>query len=97
MEQSQLNEILQALKLQSEQMDQKMDTIRSDLEAKMDAGFERVDQRFDRLEKKVDGTRVELTETQETVDYLSSKMPNMRKSSGTSISSNPNPPTHFLF
>ncbi|MDC3411929.1 hypothetical protein NC797_02540 [Aquibacillus sp. 3ASR75-11] len=55
-----------ALQLHSEHMDKKLDKVKGELETKMDAGF-------DRLGKKVDGLRIDLTETQETVDFLSSK------------------------
>jgi gas vesicle protein len=34
---------------------------------------EKMDERFNRLETKVDNLRIELSETQETVDFLSSK------------------------
>lgn len=53
-----LKEILNALKLHSAQMDQR---------------FDRIEGRLDRMEKKMDGFRVELTETQETVDFISVK------------------------
>lgn len=62
MEQSDLQEILKALQLHSTHIDQKLDGMEN-----------RMDKRFDRIDKKLDGFRVELTETQETVDYLSSK------------------------
>ena len=39
----------------------------------MDEGFTQVNRRFDRSYKKIDGIRVELTETQETTDYILSK------------------------
>jgi hypothetical protein len=64
-----LKEILHALKLHSEEMDRKFDAMNS----KMDERFNQMDKRFDRLEKKVDGNRVELTETQETTDFILSK------------------------
>lgn len=62
MEQSGIQEILKALQLHSKHMDEKLSEM-----------WNRMDERFDRIEKKLDGMRVELTETQETVDYLSSK------------------------
>lgn len=40
---------------------------------KVDERFERIEERLDRVEKKIDGVRVELTETQETVDFISVK------------------------
>ncbi|MFB4475911.1 Synaptonemal complex 1, partial [Oceanobacillus caeni] len=49
-----------------DEMNSKIENSIFDLESKMN-------NRFDRLEKKVDGIRVELTETQETTDYLLSK------------------------
>ncbi|QCJ42483.1 hypothetical protein FAY30_11490 [Bacillus sp. S3] len=95
MEQSGINEILNALKLYSSKIDTKLDGMKNDLERKienvktdfenkienvktdlenhMDERFEQMDERFDRLESKLNGFRVELTETQETVDYLSIK------------------------
>ncbi len=53
-----LKEILHALKLHSDKVDQR---------------FDRLEGRLDRMEKKMDGFRVELTETQETVDFISVK------------------------
>jgi hypothetical protein len=85
MEKSELNEILNALKLHSEHIDKKMDVMKTDIEKQMDVMKtdlenrmdvmktdleKRMDVRFDRLEKKVDGIRVDLTETQETVNFL---------------------------
>ncbi|KKE77947.1 MULTISPECIES: hypothetical protein [Oceanobacillus] len=56
------------------------ETRMDNFESRMDNFESRIDNlestmnnRFDRLEKKVDGIRVELTETQETTDYLLSK------------------------
>ncbi|WP_251549212.1 hypothetical protein [Neobacillus muris] len=46
---------------------------KTDLENRMDEKFERMEERFDRIESKLNGFRVELTETQETVDYLTLK------------------------
>ncbi|MGM0876463.1 MAG: hypothetical protein ACQEWV_17255 [Bacillota bacterium] len=60
-----LKEILNALNLHSNHMDQKF--------KKMDERLDRIDGRLDRMEKKMDGFRVELTETQETVDFISVK------------------------
>lgn len=42
-------------------------------EQRMDKHFGQMDERFERLEAKFSGMRVELNETQETVDFLSSK------------------------
>lgn len=50
-------------------MDNKLDK----LENKMDNGFSTVNQQLDRLGKKQDGMRVELTETKETVNFLYKK------------------------
>ncbi|MRG87832.1 hypothetical protein [Salinibacillus xinjiangensis] len=69
MEQSQMNQILEALKQHSQKMDEKL----TDIENRMDAKFDKVEKRFDRLEKKVDGMRVEFNETQENVNFLTSK------------------------
>ncbi len=53
-----LKEILNALKLHSDKVDQR---------------FDQIERRLERIEKKMDGFRVELTETQETVDFISVK------------------------
>lgn len=79
-----LNEILNAFKLHSQDIDQKMDglktdleskmdMLKTDLESKMDEGFNHVDHQISELGKKVDGIRTELNETNENVDYLLSK------------------------
>lgn len=84
MEQSGIQEILQALKLHSAHIDEKLKVMTTDLENRiesmktdlgnqMDEKFERMEERFDRIETKLNGFRVELTETQETVDYLTIK------------------------
>jgi hypothetical protein len=99
MEQSGIQEILKALKLQSTHIDEKlnemkvhlenhmenvktdlenrMENVKTDLENRMEnvkTDLEnRMDERFDRIEAKLNGFRVELTETQETVDYLTIK------------------------
>lgn len=49
-----------------EQVDQRFE--------EMEKRFDRIDERLDRVDKKFDGMRVEITETQETVDFLSSKV-----------------------
>ncbi|MBO0960932.1 hypothetical protein J1P26_14620 [Neobacillus sp. MM2021_6] len=58
-------------------LENKIDHVKSGLESKIDnmkSDLEnRMDERFDRIETKLNGFRVELTETQETVDYLSIK------------------------
>ncbi|MFE8696522.1 hypothetical protein ACFYKT_09255 [Cytobacillus sp. FJAT-53684] len=81
-----LKEILNALKVHSESMDQKfkkvderLDRIESRLdrmENRMDQLENRMDQmdtRLDRIEKKMDGFRIELTEAQETVEFVAVK------------------------
>jgi len=60
-----LKEILHALKLHSDKMDQKFKKVDERFE-QMDERFDRIEGRLDRMEKKMDGFRVELTETQET-------------------------------
>lgn len=69
MEQHELKAILDALKVFSDKIDERFDS----LEQRMDRMENKMDTRFERQEKKLDGLRVEITETQETVDYLSSK------------------------
>jgi hypothetical protein len=88
MEQSGIQEILKALKLHPTHIDEKlnemkvhlenhMENVKTDLENRMEnvkTDLEnRMDERFDRIEAKLNGFRVELTETQETVDYLTIK------------------------
>ncbi|MRG87833.1 hypothetical protein GH754_16335 [Salinibacillus xinjiangensis] len=51
-EQSGINQVLDALKLYSEQVDKKMDKIKSELEERVEAGFKRVDQRFEQVDKR---------------------------------------------
>lgn len=88
MEQSGVQEILKALKLHSAHIDDKLNDMKTHLENRMDdmktqlenrmddikTQLEnRMDERFDRIEAKLSGIRTELTETQETVDYLAIK------------------------
>ena len=73
MEQSGIQEILTALELHSAHVDKKIDQLKVDLETRMDKRFDEMNKRFDRQDKKFNGVRVELAETQETVDYLSTK------------------------
>ncbi|WP_033827909.1 hypothetical protein [Bacillus andreraoultii] len=78
-----LKEILSALKNHSENMNKRFDQLDSRmdkleervdrLEEKVDTGFTEVNNRLNRLEKKVDRLRDDLKETQETVDFLTSK------------------------
>ncbi|OZU88137.1 hypothetical protein CIL03_13505 [Virgibacillus indicus] len=76
MEQTELQAILGALNDFSKKIDEKFEKIDEKFE-KIDQRFEnlenRMDERFDRLEIKLDAKTVELRETQETVDFLSSK------------------------
>lgn len=73
MEQSGIQEILKALELHSVHVDKKIDQLKVDLETRMDNRFDKLEKRFDHQDKKFDGMRVELTETQETVEYLATK------------------------
>ncbi|MDF2790691.1 MAG: hypothetical protein K0S80_3792 [Neobacillus sp.] len=73
MEQSGIQEILHALKLHSAHIDEKLNIMATKLEIQIDEKFDRMEERFDRSESKLNGFRVELTETQETVDYLTIK------------------------
>ncbi|MFD2762126.1 hypothetical protein [Lentibacillus juripiscarius] len=84
MEQSELQQTLGALndfsrtireemQAMEKRLNNEMQVMEKRMEKRMDERFDQVDGRFDKLEKKVDGLRVDLTETQETVDYLSSK------------------------
>jgi len=68
-----LKEILHALKIHSEEIEKRFDEMNSKIENSIFDLESKMNNRFDRLEKKVDGIRVELTETQETTDYLLSK------------------------
>lgn len=60
----------EAIDRRFEKVDQRFD----EMNDKMDQGFANVNQRLDRLEKKSDGMRVELTETQETTNFLLKKI-----------------------
>jgi|SRR5699024_9035181 uncharacterized protein (DUF885 family) len=59
------------------ELESKMDNRINALESKMDNKISELDSKmnngFDRLGKKVDGIRVELTETQENTEYVLSK------------------------
>ena len=81
-----LNEVLHALSLHSERMEKRFEQIDERFEKiderfeeidqrfeKIDQRFDKMEERFDRLEKKFDGIRVELTETQETTDFVATK------------------------
>jgi hypothetical protein len=75
-------------------LEERMDEMKIKLEKRMDARFYRLEKRLERLEKKFDGLRIELTKTQETVDYLPVKVCNMRKNSVPSILNNKLPPLY---
>lgn len=61
-----LKMVLQAINENAQELNQKID----DLEARM---IDRMDSRFDELEKKVDGKSTELSETQETLHWVATK------------------------
>lgn len=86
MDQSGVKEILKALELHGahmemrfEQIDQRFEQVDRRFEQvdrrfeQMDHRFEKLEERMDRLEKKFDGHKIELIETQETVDHLATK------------------------
>ncbi|APC49584.1 hypothetical protein GLV94_15855 [Virgibacillus halodenitrificans] len=84
MEKHELNEVLNALKQYSGEITGKiteLETSMSDMKGALESRMDnmktelenRMDERFDRMEAKLNGSRVELTEIQETVDFLSSK------------------------
>lgn len=68
-EETMLTEILNALKMHGEQIEQRF----NEMDAKFEKRFDDMDQRFDRLEKKVDGIRADLTDTQEITNFLLSR------------------------
>ncbi|RAK22048.1 hypothetical protein B0I26_10227 [Anoxybacillus vitaminiphilus] len=57
----------------NERFEIKMQEMNNRLEARIDRLENEMNERFNRLETKIDSLRTELTETQETVDFLSSK------------------------
>lgn len=68
-----LKEVLNALNDHSKQINKRFDEMEERFELRfeeMDKRFEEVDKRFDNLDKKVDGIRVDLSETQETTNFL---------------------------
>lgn len=83
MEKFELEEILKALNLFSTNINTRFDSLENkvnslenkvnSLDNKVETLDQQMNERLDRLEKKFDGFRVELVETQETLDYLSSK------------------------
>jgi predicted nuclease with TOPRIM domain len=79
-----VKEILKALDLHAtqlraqmvemnEQFETKLQEMNNRFEARIDRLENEMNERFNRLETKIDSLRTELTETQETVDFLSSK------------------------
>src|SRR5699024_6086746 len=84
MEQSSLKEIMKALYMHSQHiqegmrgMEKKLDKKNNNLEKKLDTRITNqentIDQRFDRLDAKFTGMRVELNESQEYIHYLTIK------------------------
>ncbi|MBM7571673.1 hypothetical protein [Aquibacillus albus] len=94
MEKTELNQILDALKLHGEQVSSKFDEMEIKVNTRIDKlekqmndrfekvdkhfeqiddRFEQVDKRFDRVDDKLSGLRVDLSDTQKTVDYLRTK------------------------
>ena len=73
MEKSELHEILHALKLHTEHIDNKLSSLENRMDERITALEYRMDERFNRLENKVDGIRADLIETQENVNFLLSK------------------------
>lgn len=67
-----LKEILNALQLHSRKMDEKFEKVDARFE-QVDARFDRIEERLDRVENKLGGFRAEMTEVQETVDFISAK------------------------
>ncbi|MFD1037320.1 hypothetical protein ACFQ3N_02625 [Virgibacillus byunsanensis] len=57
-----------------DQMDQKFEQKFEEMDKKFERKFEEMDKRFDRLETKVDGIRMDLTETQKTTNFLLGKI-----------------------
>jgi len=86
-EETMLKEILNALKLHGEQMNKKFAEVDerfvamerkfekkfAEMDEKFEKRFDDMDKRFDRLEKKVDGIRADLTDTQEITNFLLSR------------------------
>lgn len=81
-----LKEILNALQLHSRKMDEKFEKVNARFDQvdarfeqvetrfnQVDARFDRIEERLDRVENKLGGFRAEMTEVQETVDFISAK------------------------
>ena len=80
MDQSSLKEIMKALSMHSEQIreeirgvEKRMDTLEEKMDQRINTLEKKMDKRFDRLDAKFSGMRVELTESQESIHYLTSK------------------------
>ncbi|MFD2442879.1 hypothetical protein ACFSO7_02570 [Bacillus sp. CGMCC 1.16607] len=72
-----LQEILSVLKVHSNQVENKLTAIDArldEMDLRMTNQSKETNERLDRIEKKMDGFRVELTESQESFDYLASKV-----------------------
>ena len=74
------------MELHSKNINQKIDQFKADIENRMDKRFKQVDDRLkqidskiDKLDKKFTGAHAEIMETQETVDFLLSKVVQHKK------------------
>ncbi|WP_047985462.1 hypothetical protein [Ornithinibacillus californiensis] len=56
------------------EMDANFEKRFDEMDEKFEKRFDEMDKRFDRLEKKVDGIRMDLTDTQQTTNYLLKKI-----------------------
>jgi DNA repair exonuclease SbcCD ATPase subunit len=65
-----IQETANQLRKEIQEMNSQLRTEMREMVGKLE---EKMDERFNRLETKVDSLRIELSETQETVDFLSSK------------------------
>ncbi|OXB92045.1 hypothetical protein [Parageobacillus galactosidasius] len=70
---AQMVEIETKMQEMNNRLEAKLQEMNDRLEARIDRLENEMNERFNRLETKVDNLRTELTETQETVDFLSSK------------------------
>lgn len=71
--QTEMNEGFKQVGERFEQVDKRFEQIDQRFE-KIEKRLDRIEDRMDRSDKKYDGLRVDMTETQETTDYLSSKV-----------------------
>jgi gas vesicle protein len=67
---AEMQEMGNQLRTEMKEMGSQLRTEMKEMVGKLE---EKMDERFNRLETKVDSLRIELSETQETVDFLSSK------------------------